>query len=258
MAWFAELSQQLPVFGLLLLRCTGLLFMAPIFGQQRVPLTVRILLSLSLSAMLLPVIPMQQAVVPTQTLGWVLTGLLEVLTGAIYGWAATAIFEGIVLAGQFIGLQMGFAQANILNPDSQTQRPLLSEVYFVLAVLVFLSLNGHHLLIRVLQQSFTVVPLGQFLFGPQTLAQLSLLFAQIFGVALMIAAPINGILTLIDIIMGLIARTAPQMNILLLSFSIKIYVGLLTLLFSLGFTVQFLRDLLPRLMDQVMRLFTVS
>lgn len=255
---FAELSQQLPIFGLLVLRCTGLLFMAPVFGQQRVPITVRILLCLALSAMLLPVIPLQHAVVPTQTLGWVLTGILEVLTGAIYGWAATAIFEGVVLAGQFIGLQMGFAQANILNPDSQTQRPLLSEVYFVLAILVFLALNGHHLLIRVLQQSFAVVPLGQFLFGAETLGQLSLIFTQIFVVALMIAAPINGILTLIDLIMGLVARTAPQMNILLLSFSIKIYVGLLTLLFSLGFTVQFLRDLLPRLMDQVMHLFSAA
>jgi len=256
MEWLQQFSQQLPLLGLLILRSSGLFFMAPVFGQQRIPIIVKVLFSISLAVMIMPFVPLETAVIPSHTLGWLITGALEVLTGAIYGWAASLIFEGMVLAGQFIGLQMGFAQANILNPESQTQRPLLSEVYFVLTMLVFLAMNGHHLLVMAFQQSFVVVPVGQFLFNAQTLEQLLLLFGQIFVIGLIIAAPINGILTLIDIIMGLIARTAPQMNILILSFSIKIYVGLLAFLFSLAFTVQFMRDLLPQLMQQVMRLFS--
>lgn len=255
MDWLQNFNGNAPALGLVLLRSAGLFFLAPVFGQQRIPPIVRALFAISLGTMIFPFIPMERAVVPEDGLAWAITGLLEVLTGAIYGWAATIMFEGMVLAGQFIGLQMGFAQANILNPESQTQRPLLSEVYFVLTLLIFLAINGHHLIVMAFQQSFHSVPLGQFLFDGNTLRQLSTMFAQVFLVALIVAAPINGVLTLIDMIMGLIARTAPQMNILLISFSIKIYIGLLSLLLSLGFTVQFLRDLLPRLMEQVLRLF---
>ncbi|PKL77237.1 MAG: hypothetical protein CVV27_06165 [Candidatus Melainabacteria bacterium HGW-Melainabacteria-1] len=173
----------------------------------------------------------------------------------MYGWSATLIFEGLILAGQFVGLQMGFAQANVLNPESQTQRPLLSEVYFVIGIMVFFSFNGHHYFVLALERSFTAMPLASFALTAGTFEQLTLLVSQIFVVALIIAAPICGILTLIDLIMGLIARTAPQMNVLILSFSIKIYVGLLTLLLSLSFTIQFLRDLLPGLLEQLLRLF---
>ena len=255
MEWLQDLNANLPVLGLIVLRSAGLFFMAPVFGQQRIPVTVRVLFSLSLAVLIFPFVSLEGALIPSNGLAWAIAGALEVLTGAIYGWAATVMFEGMVLAGQFIGLQMGFAQANILNPDSQTQRPLLSEVYFVLALLVFLAIDGHHLIVMAFQQSFHSVPVGQFIFDANTLKQLSTLFAQIFLVALIIAAPINGVLTLIDLIMGLIARTAPQMNILLISFSIKIYIGLFSLLLSLHFTVQFLKDIFPYLMQQVLRLF---
>ncbi len=250
-----QLAENLPVLALVVLRSTGLFLTAPLFGQQRIPVLVRILLSTSLGALIFPFVEVSPGQVPTETLAWLIAGGLELLTGAIYGWSMGLIFEGVVLAGQFIGLQMGFAQANILNPESRSQRPLLSEIYFIVAVLVFFSINGHHLFVMVLQKSFSSIPLGQFVFNGQIMEQLLQLFGQIFVVALIIAAPINGILTLIDIILGLIARTAPQMNVLILGFSIKIYVGLISLLLSLSFTIQFLRDLLPQLMLQILNLF---
>lgn len=252
MDWWLQFSQQLPVLGLVALRSSGLFLTAPIFGQQRIPMLVRIFFSLSLAILVFPFVSLSQAQVPHGTLPWLIAGLLELLTGSIYGWAATLVFEGVILAGQFIGLQMGFAQANILNPDSQIQRPLLSELYFVLTMLIFFVINGHHVLVLAFQHSFDSVPLGTFVFDQHVLQHLLALFAEIFVVGLIIAAPINGILTLIDLIMGLIARTAPQMNVLILGFSIKIYVGLLALLVSMAFTAHFLQNLLPRLMQQVL------
>lgn len=252
MDWLLQFSEQLPVLGLVALRSSGLFMTAPVFGQNRIPVMVRVFFSLSMAFMVFPFVSLESALVPQTTLPWLITGLLEILTGIIYGWSASLIFEGVILAGQFVGLQMGFAQANVLNPESQTQRPLLSEIYFVMAFLLFLSINGHHLLVMAFQHSFESVPLGHFFFDQQVLQRLLTLFAQIFIVALIIAAPINGILTLIDLIMGLIARTAPQMNVLIISFSIKIYIGILTLVISIAFTSQFLRDILPRLMEQVL------
>ncbi len=258
MEWLLNFSNQLPVLGLVVLRSTGLFFTAPIFGQQRIPIIVRVLFSISIGVLVFPFLTIDKSAVPSNTIAWLVSGLFEITVGVIYGWSATLIFEGMVLAGQFIGLQMGFGQANVLNPDSQSQRPLLSEIYFIMGLLVFFSINGHHYLILAFEKSFTTMPLGKFVqtgLTGQTLEQLLHLFAQIFVVALIISAPICGVLTLIDILMGLIARTAPQMNVLVISFSIKIYVGLLTLLVSISFTIQFLRDLLPALLSQLLRLF---
>ena len=255
MEWLLQFTNQLPALGLVVLRSSGFFFSAPVFGQTRIPVIVRVLISILMGALVFPFVTLPAEAVPYNTINWMIAGLLEIMVGLIYGWSASLAFEGMVLAGQFIGLQMGFAQANVLNPESQTQRPLLSEIYFILAILVFFTINGHHMLVIAFQKSFQSVPIGQFALKAQTLEQIMTLFAQIFVVALMIAAPICGVLTLIDIIMGLIARTAPQMNVLVLSFSIKIYVGLFTLLLSLSFTMQFIQDLLPGLLEQLTRLF---
>lgn len=252
--WFNSLSESLPLLVLVALRSSGLFFTAPFFGQDRAPILVRVFFSLAMASLIFPSLDLAQVAVPANTVQWLIAGLLELLTGMMYGWASLLMFEGMILAGQMVGLQMGFAQANVLNPDSQTQRPLLSEIYYLMAFMVFFAINGHHMLILIFQQSFTVIPPGQLAITGSLMEQLSVMFAQVFIVGLMLSAPINGILTLIDIILGLVARTAPQMNILLLSFSIKIYIGLLSFFFALGFTIQFLRSLLPDLLEQVMQL----
>lgn len=254
MEWLLQFSNALPALGLVVLRSTGLFFAAPIFGQDRIPVIARVLLAVTIGALVFPFLKLAPGQVPTNAINWMVNGVQEVTIGLLYGWSASLIFEGMVLAGQLIGLQMGFGQANVLNPESQTQRPLLSEIYFILTLMVFFSLNGHHLLIMAFQKSFDAMPLGHFAFTGQTLERELALFSQIFLMALIVSAPICGVLTLIDIILGLIARTAPQMNVLVMSFSIKIYIGLLTLLLSLDFTLQFLRDTLPGLFEQLLRL----
>lgn len=246
-------QSKLPVYTLVAFRASGLFLTAPIFGQQRLPEAFKVLFALIIAALVTPYIAVPE--IPQNSLRFFVVCLLELITGLIYGWSASLIFEGVVLAGQFVGLQMGFAQANILNPVADTQRPLLSELYFMMTLFLFFAIDGHHLLILAFEQSFKTVPLGHFVFNEWVLQRLFYLFFQIFVVALIIAAPINGILTLIDLIMGLIARTAPQMNVLILSFAIKIYIGILTLLFSLSFTFYFVRDLLQRLSEQMWHIF---
>jgi len=250
---FLQLFQNaLPAYTLIAFRASGLFLTAPIFGQQRLPQTVKVLFALILAALIAPHIA--HGPLPQDSFNYLVMALLELITGIIYGWSASLIFEGVILAGQFIGLQMGFAQANILNPVSNTQRPLLSELYFLMTLFLFFAIDGHHLFILAFSKSYQAVPLGHFVFNELVLQRIFYLFSQIFVVALIIAAPINGVLTLIDLLMGLIARTAPQMNVLILSFAIKIYIGILTLLFSLSFTFYFIRDLLQRLSEHLVHI----
>lgn len=253
MELWQALQGQFPAFLLVALRASGLFLTAPLFGQERIPETVRILLSVALAALVFPYVGVAPGQVPDNAILFLVMGLKEVLTGIIYGWSAMLMFEGLVLAGQFIGLQMGYAQANILNPMADVQRPLLSEIYFMMGLLIFFAMDGHHFLVVAFQKSFQAVPVGKLIFSGPILERLIYMCGQIFVVALIIAAPICGVLTLMDLILGLIARTAPQMNVLLISFSLKIYIGLLTLVLSLPFTFHFVRDLLHQLLAQIVQ-----
>lgn len=248
------LQDNLPALMLVAMRANGIFLLAPLFGNSRTPNQVKVILALILAFTLYPILPIDRTTVPEGTIPYLIMAIQELVMGLMYGWASQLIFEGMVLAGQFVGLQMGFAQANVLNPEADIQRPLLSEVYYLLSVSIFFAINGHHMLIFAFQRSFEVVPMGQFMFNGLVLERVTLLFAQIFIIGLMIAAPINGILTLLDMIMGLVAKTAPQMNVLILGFAIKIYVGLTTLVISLPFVFRFIREKLPELLAQVAQL----
>lgn len=250
-----SIMQHMPAYMLVAARSSGLFFVAPIFGIQRAPEIFRVSFALIVALIVYPFVLYQPTDIPSNTIQYLLVALQELVIGLTYGWVAQLLFEGMVLAGQFIGLQMGFAQANILNPMSETQRPLLSEIYFLLTIFIFFSVDGHHLLVMAFHKSFTAIPLGQFLFNGLILERIFTLFAQIFIIALIISAPICGVLTMIDLIMGVIARTAPQMNVLVLGFAIKIYLGLLTLLLSLPFTFAYIHNLLETLLAQIVVIF---
>lgn len=245
--------KNLPAFMLISLRASGIFLSAPIFGSRQVPAQIKIIFAFTLTFILYNFIP-KPASIPTDIILYIITGMKEILVGIIFGWTSSLLFEGIILAGQFIGLQMAFGQANILNPESERQIPLLSEFYFIFALLIFFSIDGHLWLITSFYKSFNTVPLGTFVFVGSITQRILVLFAQIFLIALIIAAPICGVLTIVDLIMGLIARTMPQLNVLILGFAIKIYLGLFTIFLSLPLTADFVKEFFNEMLKQIIRL----
>jgi flagellar biosynthetic protein FliR len=139
------------------------------------------------------------------------------------------VFAAIQTGGQLIGFQMGFAMVNVVDPDSGVSEAITAHFLYMVSLLTFLSFNGHLYLLSGLMKSFDVLPPGSILVTPGLTAQIFSLSGQIFVLAIQIGAPVIAAILLVDLALALVSRAAPQMNVLLIGFPLKIGVGLLFL-----------------------------
>ncbi|MCP4633559.1 MAG: flagellar type III secretion system protein FliR [candidate division Zixibacteria bacterium] len=223
------LSQKFEIFMLIFCRISGICFISPFLGQKNIPIKVKTIITFSIALLALPMVPL-----PEHELGGSLFEIFmlvfkEVSFGALLGFVSLLLFLGIQLAGQIIGFQMGFAIVNVIDPSTQTQISIISEFKYIIAILVYLTINGHHFLISAIVQSFQLIPPGTISFAQSTSELVSRACSQIFVIALKVAAPAMVTLFLTSLALGIIARTVPQMNVFIVGFPLKIGVGLLIL-----------------------------
>jgi len=159
----------------------------------------------------------------------------EAFLGILLGFAAALPFAGIRMAGELVGVQMGFGIASVFDPRQEQQISVTAQFYDLLAVLLFLLLDGHHLLLRALGTSVQALPPGQAAFGGRAVQQIVALGGSLFIIALSVGGPLIAVLFLADAAMGFVARTVPQMNIFIVGIPVKIGLGLLAIALTLPF-----------------------
>jgi flagellar biosynthetic protein FliR len=167
----------------------------------------------------------------------------EVLIGLLAGFAIRLIFEGVQLAGELAGYQMGLAIAEVIDPASEDQVAILAQFMSLLATLVFLVVNGHHWFIRTLVESYAIVPPVGFHVNGPVMERLTRFTADMFIMGLKAGAPVVVALLLGTVAFGLVARTVPQMNIFVVSMPVNIAVGLLFFGLSLPHLAAYMGDL---------------
>jgi flagellar biosynthetic protein FliR len=161
--------------------------------------------------------------------GFVALVFKEFVVGIIIGYVGYIIFASIYIAGQLVDMQIGFGVINVLDPITNAQVPVTSNFYYTVTMLIFLMSNGHHLVIRALYQSYTLVPLGQATFNATLMNNGLRVFGDIFIIALKISAPIIAAIFIADIALGIISKTVPQLNIFIVGMPLKIAMGLIIL-----------------------------
>ncbi|HQE24149.1 MAG TPA: flagellar biosynthetic protein FliR [Syntrophomonadaceae bacterium] len=221
-----------PIEGFLLLlgRLSGLFLSAPIFGSRQLPVRVKIFVLVLLSATLSYVIPIDSAVSIDSPGMFLAAMIVEIVVGFTIGFVAYVVFGAIQLAGQLMDMQMGFGIVNVVDPLSGTQIPLMGNFTQTLALLMYLAIDGHHYLLQALVQSYQVIPVWGLHLNTSFFELLMTIAAQMFVIAVKIAAPIIIAILAADIAMGFIARTVPQMNVFIVGLPLRILVGLITLL----------------------------
>jgi flagellar biosynthesis protein FliR len=238
------------LFALVLARCGGLIATAPVFGEALVPRTVRVLLAGALAIVLLPLAPS----VPKTMTGLpdlVMAALVEVALGLAMGYTARLTLLVFEMAGEAVSLQMGLGIASMVDPMETFRTTILGRWYWIVGMTLFLSLDGHHYVLRALAASMQAVPPGRGVLGGNAVAALSSFAADALGRALAIGAPAIGVLLATTLGLGLLARTVPQMNVFLVSYPIQIAAGILAVTASTPFLVDVGRhevgDLVTRL-----------
>ncbi|RLB07713.1 MAG: hypothetical protein DRG27_06295 [Deltaproteobacteria bacterium] len=168
--------------------------------------------------------------------------ITDFLMATAIGLVIRFIFDGIQLAGEYISYQMGFTVINIIDPMSNTQIPIISQLKQLLALLIFFAINGHHYLIRAIASSFEYIPVGSYILSRQFLKEIITVSSRIFLIALKLSSPILVAMFITNVAMGIIARTMPQINIFMLSFPIYIGLGLIIMGIFMPFFIRFIEN----------------
>lgn len=212
-------------FFLTLLRLGGLFAFAPVYGTMVVPVQVKAAAVLGLTACLTALGAGGSVSVPPTSGGLAAVVALELLLGMLLGLVTRLIFAAVEFGGQVVGLQMGLGIVSILDPQFETQVSIVSQFQALLATLLFLSLGGDHLLLDAFVGNLQRVPPGHLLVGGPVIGALIALTGEVFRLGLQLAAPVVVALLATQVVLGVFARSVPQMNMLILGFPLQILVG---------------------------------
>jgi len=228
---------------LIFCRMTGFFMTAPVFAtQNNVPPQFRIGFSV-FAALLVFFVSGTDRAIPIDG-EYVYYVIRESLIGILLGFVAYLFFTVVQIAGSFIDMQMGFGIANVIDPMTGAQSPVFGSFKYMIAMLLFLTMNGHHYLLLGIMDSYQLIPLDNSFFaalsnGPPTEA-LTRSVSAAFTLAFQMAAPIVVSMFLVDLALGILTKTAPQFNVFVVGMPLKILVGLgLTLLLVPGFVALF-------------------
>ncbi len=220
-------------FFLILGRLSGLFLSAPIFSSRMIPGRVKGLIIILLAAAMAYFVPVKYGQGLTTPAYFLAALVLEILIGYTIGFIAYLVLATIQLAGQIMDMQMGFAIVNVVDPQSGTQIPLMGNFTQILALLIYLIINGHHYLIQALVQSFNIIPVMGLSMDNNFIDLIIEMSVKMFVIAVKISAPVLVSVLIIDIAMGFVARTVPQMNVFIVGMPLKILLGMVTLLIML-------------------------
>lgn len=215
-------------------RLSSLFLMTPLFSVAQVPFRIRLVFLLALSLTLVVGLRLGVPEVPASLFELLAAMIHEVLVGAALAFGIFAAFAAFLFGGRMLDLQMGFGVANLIDPSTNAQAPLIGTILNLTAVMVFFLLDGHHMIIRGLAYSLEQVPLGQGL-EALNLQAIVFQFGQMFVFGLMLVAPAVFCLFLVDVGLAVAARTMPQVNIFIVGLPLKIFVGLVMLAASLNY-----------------------
>jgi len=225
-----------------------MLMIAPIFGAAAiVPKKIRLLLALTITIIVVPMLPAADYVDPMSSLGLLML-LQQFLLGFAMAFLLQMAFAAVMMGGSSISMPMGLGFANMVDPLNGLQVPVLSTFFTIIGTLLFLSINGHLIMLQVLVDSFTSMPVGPMLLTQVAIFKVVVWGGQIFAGGILIALPAVIIITLINIAFGVMTRAAPQLNIFAVGFPTTMSAGFLVIFLTLP-------NLLPRFTSLVQDAF---
>lgn len=212
-------------------RVASVIATAPFFGSMQFPARVKVFFSLSVALVLMPVVPLDGSKIPldSTTIELILIIVQEFLIGVAMGLAGQIVFGGVQFGGQFISIQTGLGFANIIDPSTQTQNPIFSQIMILLGIVLFLDISGDAIYLKALKKSYDIIPLGAANYsmaGPQFVKMATHLF--IIGIQL--SAPFIIVLFLMDVAFAIFARIMPTANIFFIALPLKVLAGIYMLL----------------------------
>lgn len=230
----AQIDAWIIAFVFPLSRILGFIATAPLWSTAGVPKRIRLMIGIAIAVALTPGLPPMPAVQPASLSGlWIMAQ--QMLIGIGMGFSAKIVFTAFHLAGEFIGNQMGLGFATFYDPLSSSQTPVVSEFINLVALLLFMSMNGHLLYLATLAQSFSAIPISAMPVGAGSWLNIAELGSKIFSAGLLLSLPIMAALMITNVALAVLTRAAPQLNLFALGFPLTLIGGFVALAISLNY-----------------------
>ncbi|WAM33436.1 flagellar biosynthetic protein FliR [Caldicellulosiruptor morganii] len=231
---------------LVLSRISGIFIASPIFGRRNIPAYFKIGFAFFLSIIVMLSYNFNY-VLPQNLIQFVLTVAREFVVGLVIGFISYMIFATILLAGQIVDNAIGFGMANVIDPLNEVQVPLLGNFLYLYMLVIFFATDNHHILIRAVVYSYKLVPLDYHSILPRISQKFVTFFIELFVIGIEISLPILMSMLIVDIILGILSRSVPQMNVFMVGLPVKIALGFLVLVTVLPIMNKMIFVLLDRL-----------
>lgn len=251
---------QFPVFLLILVRVASFFVTAPLFSYRNIPNTFKLGLALFFSWIMFYSVDASLDI----NQFYFLLIIKEALVGLFIGFIAAIMTYALQVAGGFIDYQIGFAIANVIDPQTGVQSPLIGRYFYIVAIIFMFAVNAHHLLLDGIFYSYQFIPLQDvfFPFDKEAIPMFVLkTVSTMFLIAFQMAIPIVGSIFLLDVALGIIARTVPQVNVFVVGLPLKILAGFVVILFImpiLFMTIQYIVEQMAVVMRDFMLLIGAS
>lgn len=230
-----------------LLRVLALIMTAPILSERSIPKRVKVALGIMISIVIAPSIPVTHITIFSASGFWL--ALQQVLIGVALGFTMQFAFAAVRTAGEIVGLQMGLSFATFFDPGSRLNMPVLARFLDILAILLFLTFNGHLWLISMLVDTFHTLPIGEMAINSQVFMTLTRSAGLIFINGLMLALPLITLLLTLNIALGMLNRMSPQLSVFVIGFPVTLSVGMLVFSAMMPLVAPFTEHLFSTIFD---------
>jgi flagellar biosynthesis protein FliR len=244
---------QIQLFLFIFLRVSAMTLTVPVFDSRNIPAAFKVGLCFTITLVLYPIVKLEPVAFSASLIPLSIGVVCEILIGVIIGFVIRLIFSGIQLAGELAAFQMGFSVANVIDPMSSSQVPVISQMMYMFAILIFLTTNAHHWVLRALVESFRLIPPFGFHSSGALMARLTQAAADLFVIAVKTGSPVIVSLLLVSLGLGLVGRTVPQMNVFMVATPVNILIGFLFISLSLPLMMTYLTQLLNGMGKEILQ-----
>lgn len=250
-----NIYNHLDIFVLILLRISGFVFVSPLIGRKEVPSITKIGISIYLTYILIIADKPNMQFLPEGIGQYIVICVLETLKGMLLGFLSTIFFSIFATAGQLMDTQIGFHMGGLLDPEYGTKIPLTGNLLNIIAFVIFLKLDGHLQLIYILSESYAANPIGTILVKINIASIFTNAFSLAYLFAVKIALPVILVILFSEVVLGIMIKFIPQMNIFVVGIPIKILAGVFTLFFIITPFVNILNDIFESMFKFTSQLF---
>lgn len=223
---YALSEAQILVFALVLLRMTGFIFSSAIFSLPAVNTPLKVLFALILSMVVFPLVKIQPDVLKGLSTDIAFFAAREIVVGLILGFLTRIFFFAVSMTGEVLSISLGLSSAQLFNPAMGASGTAVEQFYVMIGSLFFLMINGHHMMVTALVQSFELIAVGGAALKTGPLAEIAVFGQELLVLTVKMSAPVLVSILISNIAMGILGRAIPQMNVLVTSFPVTILIGL--------------------------------